>query len=102
LPLPIKKIGLMIAYKIGEKGFTCTLSNMGKVVMPEPLSHFIESFGVTIGASKNKSMKCSLCSFEDHIKLSFASTAFDREIEAYFFRFLSSLNLSATITTNEV
>jgi len=102
LPLPIKKIGLMIAYKIGEKGFTCTLSNMGKTTTAESFSHFIEGFGVTIGSSKSKSIKCSLCSYNDHLKLSFASTAYDREVEAYFFRFLSSLGISVTITTNEV
>lgn len=102
LPLFIKKIGLLIAYRMGERGFSCTLSNMGKASLDAPFSSYVDHIHVTIGGSHSKPLKCTVCSYGDTMKVSFSSTAYDNEIEAYFFRFLAAKGLHIQILSNEV
>lgn len=102
LPLFLKKIGLYIAYLIGERTFTCTLSNMGRTSLEKPFSSWVDHIHVTIGGSHSKPLKCTVCSYESTMKVAFSSTAYDQEIEAYFFRLLASMGVQIQLSTNEV
>ncbi|WP_312810628.1 hypothetical protein [Sedimentibacter sp.] len=99
IPLGIKDIALKIANSVVDRSYTSTLSNVGKVVVPDEIKQFISSFDIFV--STNKLQAC-VCSYENKLRISFTSAFVSTEIQRRFFKQLTSLNLPVIIESNIV
>lgn len=101
-PLFLKNLMLKTAYTFyGESLVTCSLSNLGKVHMPESAEPHIDRFEFVLGAPVLNAFNCGVCSFKDQLFLTFTSIIEETEIERFFLRFLTEKGLKVTIETNE-
>lgn len=96
-PLPIKDFFMKIGYRVAESGLTASLSNLGKVEMPEPLLPYLEEFDVFCSSEKNQ---MCMCTFKGTLRMSFAGPFAAPELEKNFFRALAGLGIPVTVTSN--
>lgn len=99
IPLVIKDIALKVANNIVDRSYTSTLSNVGKVSMPNELKPFISSFDIFV--STNKLQACA-CSYENSLRISFTSAFVSTEIQRRFFKTIANMGIPVTIESNIV
>lgn len=99
IPLKVKDFALRIASSIVDKGNTSTLSNVGKIEMPDELKPYISSFDIFV--STNKLQAC-ICSYEDILRVSFTSAFISTDIQRRFFRKLTSLGIKIDVIANKI
>lgn len=97
IPRAIKDFVLKLSFEISRKMHTMTLSNVGKIEMPEVLQPYIEYFDVF---SSTDGIQVCMCSYLDNFMVSFTSHFVNSEIEKNFFRALSEEKIDITIHTN--
>ena len=102
IPLPIKKLILKLIYGEIQKYTTTTFSNLGKINFLPEYEPYVEQFFFIIGPEKAEKIKCTACSYGNHIVFSFASILQNNEIERNFFKFLEENGMPNTIVTNGV
>lgn len=101
LPLFLKNIGLKYAFAKGEKGYSCVLSNLGKITLPKEYSAYVERFEVLVSPTLNNHFKTSVCSYEDTLVYSFTTNVESTDIQKRFFTTLVELGIDITISCNE-
>jgi len=99
IPLFIKDIALKIANSIVDRSYTSTLSNVGRVDVPDEIKKFISSFDIFV--STNKLQAC-MCSYENKLRISFTSAFVSTEVQRRFFKQLAALGLPVIIESNIV
>ncbi len=100
-PLVLKNMVLKSAFNaFGENLFTCSFSNLGAVRIPETMEQYIDRFEFVLGSPVVNLLNCSVCSFKNHMLMTFSKAMHETEIERFFFRFLSGKGLEITIETN--
>lgn len=99
MPLVVKDIVLKWVNKFQERGYTLSLSNVGRVNMPEEMKKYIRLFDVFIGTNK---LQICMCSFEDNMTISFTSCFVSTEIQKEFFRMITDMGISVEIVSNQV
>lgn len=99
IPLFIKDIALKIANSIVDRSYTSTLSNVGRVDVPDEIKQFISSFDIFV--STNKLQAC-MCSYENKLRISFTSAFVSTEVQRRFFKQLAALELPVIIESNIV
>ena len=99
IPLKIKDISLQIANNIVDKTNTSTISNVGRIEMPDEIKPFISSFDIFV--STNKLQVC-VCSYEDKLRVSFTSAFVSTDIQRRFFRTLTSMEIPVDIVANKI
>ena len=98
LPLSIKNPILRLSSMLSSQGVTSSLSNVGRVSMPEALRPYILQFGLMVSSP---TLQACVCSFEDRLVISFTSAFLNPDIRRNFFRLLSSMGLSVELAVNE-
>ncbi len=101
VPVWLKDIVMKILFARAEKKYTITLSNLGRVVLPEQLSGLVEHLEIILGGSRTHPKKCGLISSGDVMALSFSSTIFDNSVERFFVKFLCERGIEITAVSNE-
>ncbi len=101
VPLFIKDFVMRRIYNPTAKRYTITFSNLGKIRLPDNISHMVERFEVIIGGSHTHPKKASLCSFENELALTFSSTIDDNSLEQYLISFLTKQGVPVTLSSNE-
>ncbi|MGB4438140.1 MAG: hypothetical protein WBJ13_02720 [Sedimentibacter sp.] len=99
IPLSIKDVFLKIANNIVDKSYTSTLSNVGKVNMPDEMKQFISSFDIFVSTSK---LQACVCSYENKLRISFTSAFISTEIQRRFFKTLADMGIPVDIVSNKV
>ncbi len=100
-PLMIKNFALRMIYRqIGEKTYTCTLSNLGEIKVMPQVSEYIERFDAMLGNSRINHLSCAVCSCKNQLVVSFAKSVYETDVEKYFFRFLSGQGLKIILEQN--
>lgn len=99
VPLPVKDIVLKYAKDISMEVITCTMSNVGKVDMPEYVGDYIERFDVF---NHTSSLQVCLCTFRDQLAITFTSSYVGTEIQKNFFRGLTSRGVEVDIISNKI
>ncbi|NLK86584.1 MAG: hypothetical protein GX279_03720 [Clostridiaceae bacterium] len=100
-PLVLKNVVLRTAYNaFGEKLFTCSLSNLGRISVPEPMREFIERFEFLLGPPVTNLLNSTVCTFGETMMISFTKVMYENDIEKFFFRFLAEKGIDVTIETN--
>nr|WP_319488801.1 hypothetical protein [uncultured Caproiciproducens sp.] len=98
-PLVVKDIILKIAYDRSASESTASLSNVGRVDMPEQIASYIRLFDVFVSTKK---VQICMCSFGDHLTISFTSPFVSAEIQKNFFRTLTEMGIFVELAANKI
>jgi len=100
IPLFIKIPVLKLSYRIlGEKLNTTSLSNMGKVILPESMIPYIEKFDFSMAATKEARINLGMGSFNNKLVICMTRTTIETDTVRFFFTFLAE-KLEFKITSN--
>lgn len=102
IPLFIKKYSVKLGYIKASTHHTTTLSNLGKIKILEKYKNDIVSFLFLISPSLSEKIKCSICSYEDNLVVTFCSCLQDDKIEQYFFKSIIDDGIYIDIFGNNV
>ena len=94
IPLFIKNPVLRIGNNWVQRESTTTLSNLGKIELPDFCNEHIRCFIVSCATERTQ---LSICSYNDILTLSFSTSFSDIEIQKFFFRHLSKDGLRVKI-----
>ena len=97
-PLPFKNEVLRIARKIGVKGETSVISNVGKVDMPKEFDGLIKRFSVFVST---QNIQLNICSYKDELQMGFTSSYAATDVQRNFFRSLTELDIDVTVRSND-
>ena len=101
VPLPIKNAVMKAVFdSVGEKKSCLTLSNLGKIRVPEVMSPYIERFDFILGVQAAAPYNCGMLSFGDTIYINFIRNICDPELERHFYAVLQDLGLDVTVESN--
>ena len=102
IPLVVKKPIVRLSYLEIRKYTTTTFSNIGRIGIIGKYQKYIEDFLMLIAPEPVEKIKCSACSFENHIVFTFTSILDDCAIEKEFYQFLKEKNINVKIESNGV
>lgn len=97
VPLTIKDYAIYAATKLDDKKITSSISNIGKIIMPEEFSDYIKQFSICVSARRPL---ITLCTYDDRLVISFTSPLEETDIQRTFFQFLSQKGIGIEITSN--
>ncbi|NLY19634.1 MAG: hypothetical protein GX045_12075 [Clostridiaceae bacterium] len=101
IPLFIKKIFAPLLYtKLGENLFSGTISNIGKITMPEEMMKHVERIDFVPGPGPVNKTGCSVVGFKDKIYITFGRLTREPELERVFFTKLVKMGIHMTIESN--
>lgn len=102
IPLPIKNAVMKAVFdSVGEKKSCLSLSNIGRIKVPDAMEKYIERFDFILGVQAAAPYNCGMLSFGDTIYINFIRNIKDAELERHFFAVLQELGLSATVESNQ-
>ncbi len=97
VPLVLKDIFMKIADKLNDRKISSSISNIGKIKMPEEFENYVKQFSICVSA---RSPKITFCSYRDRLVISFTSPYIETDIQRVFFQFLSKRDIKVEITSN--
>ena len=82
MPLFMKNLGMKAAYSmIGEKKSCITMSNLGRVTLPEEMDRFIERFDFTLGVQSRSHNNCGIISYHNRLYINMIRNIKESELE---------------------
>ena len=100
VPLLLKNIFVKIIHLKTIQSYTTTLSNVGKIEMPEKWANDVAHFELVMNATSVDPMKCTICTYQNKMVVTISSQLEDTRIQSAFFRKLASDGLNVTIESN--
>ena len=102
IPLPLKNAVMKAIFdSVGEKKSCITLSNIGKVTVPQNMASYIERFDFILGVQADAPYNCGMLSFGETIYINFIRNIKDAELERHFFAVLQDLGVTVTVESNQ-
>ena len=102
IPLPIKNAVMKAIFdSVGEKKSCLTLSNLGRIKVPDVMASYITRFDFILGVQAAAPYNCGMLSYEDTIYINFIRNIQDAELERHFFAALQQLGLPVTVESNQ-
>lgn len=98
IPLFIKEVFISVAAHLAKQGVTATLSNLGKVIMPEELCPYIDSFSAYMSTPD---LQICVSTFGEKMIFGTVSAYAEHSVLVNFFRKLTGHGLDVTIGTND-
>ncbi|MBR5116151.1 MAG: hypothetical protein IK096_03705, partial [Lachnospiraceae bacterium] len=98
IPLILKDLGVQGFSKLSQMGVTCSVSNMGKIRMPEVLDPFISYFSAFTTAP---SAQITIATYRDKMSFGWASGIMSHRVMRAFYRKLYERGIEAVVTTND-
>ena len=82
VPLVVKSLILRLMYALtGERYFTCVLSNLGRVDLPEGMRRHVKRLDFIIGAGRSNPLSIGCVSVNGQTFLNFSRTIMEPEVE---------------------
>lgn len=103
VPLFIKNLIMGMAYRLyGESRYTCSLSNLGILKVPEEMRPFVERFDFLMGPPRFNTHGASAVTFDGKLCLSVTSVVEETELERLFFTELVRRGIPVIVESNGV
>lgn len=102
IPLPVKRLALNLVFRLKDRAYTMTLSNVGPVQMEAEYAAEIERFHIMIGVSRRQPLKCAVCAFGDEVVITFTSVFADSHLQRRFFGKLKEDGVRVRLEGNEM
>lgn len=101
IPLAIKSLALNLVFRLKDRAYTMTMSNIGVIqVEPEQESE-IERFHLMIGVSRRQPVKCAVCAYGEEVVITFTSVFADSHLQRRFFDRLKEDGVRVQLEGNE-
>lgn len=101
MPLFVKNIVMKAVFDaVGEKKSCITLSNLGKIVLPENMSNYIERFDFILGVQATAPHNCGVITFADTVNVNFIRNIREPELESSFFKVLQEMGINVEVESN--
>ncbi|MCT4598411.1 MAG: hypothetical protein N4A50_11105 [Vallitalea sp.] len=102
IPLFLKNLIMPIIYqRFGESGYTSSISNLGRIGMPQEIEHLIDRFDFYPPPSRGNIIKVGVISYNNKLYISFGRLTRNTEIEKHFFRIIRKMDIPVKIETNQ-
>lgn len=98
VPLFIKNLVIAAVNSSVQKGITGTISNVGKITIPEPFDSYIDRFSCFMAAPD---VQISVCSFSGKMCFGVGSSFVTNPVMMRFFRKMVALGIDVEIATND-
>ena len=99
IPLAIKSPVAKIVYGfLGDSRFSNTLSNLGRIEVPDEMAPYIEGFDFVLGTCVVSRASCSMCSFGGSTVLSISKNTRDPSFEESLRALSEQLGLKTTVS----
>lgn len=102
LPLPLKSLGLRLIYEASAKANTLSFSNIGAVVVPLQFEKYITGASLMLSTQPTEPFKCTACSYQDTLTLTFTSNLRSMALQRAVARQLAADGIPVSIQTNGV
>lgn len=102
VPMFIKIQAMRFVYRSSARANTTTLTNIGNFQVADEYAPYIEDFHGMIAMSTGQHLKLLVCSYQDHMNVTFSSSLHDVSIQRRFFRKLVEEDIEVSISTNGV
>jgi len=99
IPLALKNLFMSAAYSISMREITASVSNLGRVHMPDEAAPYIRLFDAF---TSTRTLQICTCSYEDNTNISFTSPFINSDIQCSFFRRLREMGIAVEITANSL
>lgn len=100
MPLFIKNFVVRLIFINSIKANTSTLTNIGKVELPEPYASEVSNFELLVNTSGLDPIKCGLVAYGDNLVVTITSQLEDTTIQKHFFRKLTEEGIEVVLESN--
>lgn len=101
MPLFIKNIVMKaVFHAVGERKSCLSLSNLGKVTLPEEMLPYVERMDFILGVQATAPHNCGVLSFGDTLYINFIRNVRESELESHFYQVLRDLGLPVLVESN--
>jgi hypothetical protein len=102
MPLFIKNIVMKAVFDaVGERKSCLSLSNLGRVQLPEVMAPYIDRVDFILGVQASSPYNCGVVSWGDSLYVNFIRNVKHSELEAHFYAVLRRLGIPATVQSNQ-
>lgn len=102
VPLFIKNIVMKLVFdRVGEAQGCITLSNLGRIELPEEAKKYVKAFDFILGPQARAPYNCAVCSYNGELRINFIRRSEEPELEREFFRNLVRLGHHVTVQSNQ-
>ena len=98
VPLPIKNLVISMANAKMQKGITGTVSNIGKIKVPEAMAPYIDKFSCFMAAPE---IQYCICSYKDKLVFGVASAFIEHPVIRNFFRDMVDMGIEVELESND-
>lgn len=101
MPLFIKNMVMKAVFDaVGEKKSCITLSNLGRVSVPDEMVPYIDRFDFILGVQATAPNNCGVVSWGDTLYINFIRNTCEPEVEYHFYKTLEKLGITAEVESN--
>lgn len=101
VPLFIKNFIMKMVFKsVGERKSSITLSNMGRVELPEAMESYVNRFDFVLGIQSSVPNNCGVLSWGDTTYVNFIRYIRESSLEQSFYEVLRDLEIPVTVRSN--
>lgn len=101
MPLFIKNFFISVIFSLaGETRMTSTLSNIGRIDVPDEMTEHVERFEAMLGALRKNKISCAVCAYQGKLHVCFTSTMKETHVERAFFTFLVKMGIHVKLESN--
>lgn len=101
MPLFLKNLVMKAVFDaVGEKKSCITLSNLGRVTVPDEMAPYIDRFDFILGVQATAPNNCGVVSWGDTLYINFIRNTCEPEVEYHFHKTLEALGLHAEVESN--
>ena len=101
MPLFIKNFAMKMVFNaIGERKSCLSLSNLGRVELPEEMKPYVTRFDFVLGVQASAPYNCGVISYGDKLYINFIRNTEDPELEAHFHGVMRRLGLVMRVESN--
>ena len=101
MPLFIKNFVMKAVFDaVGERKACLSMSNLGKVQLPETMMAYVEHMDFILGIQATRHHNCGVITFKDKVRVNFIHNLMDPVLERHYHRVLQELGISTTVESN--
>ncbi len=97
IPLALKDPVMRFFYRLSDNACTVSLSNLGRVDLPEPFRAMVRQFEVFVSTDK---LQMCVCSYGNTLCADFSSAFAATDVQMEFFRSLTAMGVPVEISAN--
>lgn len=102
MPLIVKDVALNFSYWMyGESRYSCSMSNLGRVTVPEGMRPFVRRFDFMIGPQRYLLHAATVISYGDRLYFTVTRTAREADVERYLFTGLVEQGIPVEVESNQ-